>query len=69
MSVVSSMARISPFGDSLGADGLKVVVGEGTEDGYDGVECVNVQGGKGTGVGRKTHLGRNVVDIATLGPI
>ena len=56
-----TMARIGPFADSLGADGLKLVVGDGTEDGDDGVEGVNVQGGKGT-EGRRTHLGRNVVD-------
>ena len=57
-----TMARIGPLGDSLVADGLKVVVGDGTEDRDDGVEGVNVQGGKRTGVVRRTHLGRNVVD-------
>ena len=57
-----NMARIGPFGDSLGTDGLKLVVGDGMEDGDDVVEGVNVQGGKGTGVGRRIHLGRNVLD-------
>ena len=57
-----TMARIGPLGDSLVADGLKVVVGDGTEDRDDGVEGVNVQGGKRTGVGRRIHLGRNVLD-------
>ena len=52
-----TMARIGPLGDSFGADGLKLVVGDGMEDGDDGVEV-----GKETGVGRRTHLGRNVVD-------
>ena len=45
-----------------GTNRVKSVVGDGTEDRHDGVDGVNVQGGKETEVGRRTHLGRNVVD-------